>query len=90
MKDGVVKLANSYLSIQREGCIQFDDFYCFIDICGRRPVQVAFPSVDKVLYRHREEGKGGMDDITDTLEMLHKHLDSCVKLWRQDLDAYRR
>ena len=82
----MVNLAQAYLNIQREGCIQFDEFYCIIEPrIHSGTISVEFPSLKTTLYETAKDG-----DIILHVEELFNFLKQCITCWRKKLEESRR
>ena len=91
MKDAVENLAQAYLNIRREGCIQFDDFYVVITqrkekVTERRLcVEVKLPQVEKVLRGWETPMTTVMYHVTS----IYEYMNECVEKWRRELMTKR-
>ena len=87
MRDAAENLAQAYLEIRKEGCIQFDELLIKID-CDREctaPVKIKFQAI-KEHYIGRKADKSILEHYKDLLDFLR----SCVRKWRDIMSQKRK
>ena len=87
MRDAVQILAQAYIDIRKEGCIQFDDMLVVIYCNPTRKtvIEIKFQSVNKVMV-----GKVAEKTVLAHCQYLHTHLRDCIDAWRGNMNDKRR
>jgi len=80
-------VAQAYLAIRREGCIQFDELLVFI-YCNPKKVslQMHFKSIKTTMEAKTDEKSDVRQHCTD----LYAYLNECVTKWQENMSAKRR
>ncbi|XP_067936896.1 E3 ubiquitin-protein ligase RNF213-like [Watersipora subatra] len=88
MKDAIENLANAYLDIRREGCIQFDELLVVIHCDETKPVgmEVRLQSIKRVLHSRNDAGA----DALKHCETLFQFFTQCVSRWQDIMKDHRR
>lgn len=88
MRDEVENLAQAYLEIRKEGCIQFDDLLIKIDCDEAQPasIKVKFQAIKEQYIGRRAENSSTIEHCTDLCDFLRE----CVKKWREIMVEKRR
>lgn len=88
MRDAVENLAQSYMDIRREGCIQFDDMsvivYCDPD--SDISIKVKMSTDHAEMCGHNSENKNAMSHCQD----LHVYMTRCLQEWKNFMEQKRK
>lgn len=87
MKDAVENLAQAYIDIRREGCIQFDDLLVVVH-CNpnhRTAVEVRLQSIEVAMI-----GQNKDKDPIGHCQDLFRYMKDCITKWRSSMDDKRR
>lgn len=87
MRDAVENLAQAYIDIRKEGCIQFDDMLVVVH-CNpnhRTAIEVRLQSINKAMV-----GQNSEKSALEHCQYLHSYLTDCVQKWRKTMDEKRR
>ncbi|XP_067936897.1 E3 ubiquitin-protein ligase rnf213-alpha-like [Watersipora subatra] len=88
MKDAIENLANAYLDIRREGCIQFDELLVVIHCDKTKNVgmEVRLQSIKRVLHNRNDAAA----DALKHCETLFQFFTQCVSRWQDIMKDHRR
>ena len=87
MRDAVEILAQAYIDIRREGCIQFDDMLVCLHCNPKHAtaIEVRLQSINRAMI-----GRTNEKTVLKHCEYLYNYLNGCIKKWRDNMDEKRR
>lgn len=87
MRDAVKNLADAYLEIRREGCIQFDDMKVVVHCNPEHAVaiEIKLQSIKTSITGLSEE-----NTALEHCQNVYAYLKRCLTKWRASMDIKRR
>ena len=87
MRDAIENLAQAYIDIRREGCIQFDDMMVVVH-CNedhKVAIEVRLQSIGLSMM-----GKSKEKSPIEHCEDLYRYMTGCISKWRASMEEKRR